>query len=202
MPKLVGVRERRHQPFYDTLFRCNADGPAPSVGRTTRLFASGTRLSDTSWTNMNMAGALPSDNTFIILSIRCWMFFKGTTQVPEPFTAADAYVQMVHQLYLNLFVGDKPQFLAPSWYFPAGGGIDGDNSSTPIANNGVPSQESILKLAKPIPVPARQHFYVEATFFDTGSVSVLDNIININGDGMPLRECKVMLDGIHTRDVQ
>jgi hypothetical protein len=203
VPKLVGVRERRHQPFYDTLFRHGAGGPTQSISRTTRLFASGTQLSNTAWTNMNMAGALPSDNTFIILSIRCWMMFKGSMQ---GFTALDAYLLMVHQLYLNLFVGDKPQFLSPSWYFPAGGGIDADigAAASPAlnANNGVPSQESILKLAKPIPVPARQHFYVEASFYDTGAISVLDQILNINGDSLAIQECKVMLDGIHTRDVQ
>jgi len=198
MPKLVGVRERRHQPFYDTLFRHDPLGPVNNVGRTTRLFASGTRLSDTAWTNMNMAGALPSDNTFIILSIRCWMFFKNVDQAGS--NALAIYALMVHQLYLNLFVGDKPQFLAPVWYFPAGGGIDASDNVVPIANNGQPTQESILKLAKPIPVPARQHFYVEATFYDTGTISVLDQYINNNGNGV--QECKVMLDGIHTRDVQ
>lgn len=198
MPKLVGVRERRHQPFYDTLFRHDYGTPVANVGRTTRLFASGTRLSDTAWTNMNMAGALPSDNTFIILSIRCWMFFMNVSLHGS--NALTIYALMVHQLYLNLFVGDKPQFLSPAWYFPAGGGIDAADNQVPIANNGEPTQESILKLAKPIPVPARQHFYVEATFYDTGAISVLDDYINEADQG--LQECKVMLDGIHTRDVQ
>lgn len=210
MPKLVGVRERRHQPFYDTLMRCGPAGPTPNVGRNTRLFASGNNLSNTEWTNMNMAGALPSDNTFIILSIRCWMMFRGQQVSPElPYTALDAYQLVAHQLYLNLFVGDKPQFLSPVWYFPAGGGIDaniGAAASPAVnANNGVASQESILKLAKPIPVPARQHFYVEATFFATDTVDVLGQLLNVNpaeGEGLEIREIKVMLDGIHTRDVQ
>lgn len=209
MPKLVGVRERRHQPFYDTLIRCGLPGPSPQVGRNTRLFASGNNLSNTEWTNMNMAGALPSDNTFIILSIRCWMMFRGE-QVEQAWTALDAYQLVAHQLYLNLFVGDKPQFLSPVWYFPAGGGIDADigAAASPVvnANNGVPSQESILKLAKPIPVPARQHFYVEATFFATDLVDVLSEVLNIQGaqpgEALSVREIKVMLDGIHTRDVQ
>jgi len=195
MPKLVGVRERRHQPFYDTLFRADAaTATSPSVGSTTRLFAAGTNLSSTEWTNMNMAGALPSDNTFIILSIRCWLWFNGTN-------ALLMYTLTVHQLYLNLFVGDKPQFLAPAWYFPAGGGVWGQDSSTPIAGNGHPTQESILKLAKPIPVPARQHFYVEATFYDTGTTSARTEYIN-SSTSVGERECKVLLDGIHTRDVQ
>jgi len=210
MPKLVGVRERRHQPFYDTLIRCGYGGPQNTVGRNTRLFASGNNLSNTEWTNMNMAGALPSDNTFIILSIRCWMMFKGAQVEPaRPLTALDAYQLVAHQLYLNLFVGDKPQFLSPVWYFPAGGGIDADigAAASPAvnANNGVPSQESILKLAKPIPVPARQHFYVEALFFATDGIDVLSELLVIDGQQgsvLDVREIKVMLDGIHTRDVQ
>lgn len=213
MPKLVGVRERRHQPFYDTLMRCGYAGPTPTVGRNTRLFASGNNLSNTEWTNMNMAGALPSDNTFIILSIRCWMMFRGKQDAVEggvrAFTALDAYQLVAHQLYLNLFVGDKPQFLSPVWYFPAGGGIDADIgaavSPAVNANNGVPSQESILKLAKPIPVPARQHFYVESTFFSTDGIDVLTELLNTVGQAgtaLDVREIKVMLDGIHTRDVQ
>jgi hypothetical protein len=195
MPKLVGVRERRHQPFYDTLFRADTStAPSPTVGQTTRLFAAGTNLSQTEWTNMNMAGALPSDNTFIILSIRCWLYFSGTNSLTM-------YAYTAHQLYLNLYVGDKPQFLAPCWYFPQGGGIWGYDSTTPLCTNGMPTQEAILKLAKPIPVPARQHFYVEATSYDVGSTSVRTNYIN-SSSSVGIRECKVMLDGIHTRDVQ
>ena len=44
MPKLVGVRERRHQPYYDTLIRADADAaPTPTVANETMLF-NGTNL--------------------------------------------------------------------------------------------------------------------------------------------------------------
>lgn len=37
MPRLHGVRERRHQPFYDTLIRVTGV-PAAPLGPSTRLF--------------------------------------------------------------------------------------------------------------------------------------------------------------------
>lgn len=199
MPKVQGIRERRHQPFYDTLIRVASNAqPSPILSQTTKLFAAGQNLSQTEWTNMSTAGQLASDQTQVILAMRCWMWFRGDE-------AATMYALCAHQLYLNLFVGEKSLFLSPSWMFPAGGGINGDDATTPILNNGVPSQESILKFAKAIPVPARQHFYVEATFYDTGSLSVRSNYLNVSsfGEGsIGDREIKIFLDGINTRDVQ
>jgi hypothetical protein len=195
MPKLVGVRERRHQPFYDTIIRVMATtAPTPTVTQTTKLFSSGTNLSNTEWTNMATAGALPSDQTLVILAMRCWLWFRGTN-------AMAMYTLCAHQLYLTLFVGDKPQFLAPCWYFPQGGGIWGYDSSTPMMCNGVPTQEAILRFAKAIPVPARQHFYVEATFYDTSTLTVRQSFLNAS-TSIGEREIKVILDGVNTRDVQ
>ena len=37
MPRLAGVRERRHQPFWDTLIRTTGD-PTPTLQNSTRLF--------------------------------------------------------------------------------------------------------------------------------------------------------------------
>lgn len=37
MPRLSGVRERRHQPFWDTLIRTTGV-PAPLIQNTTNLF--------------------------------------------------------------------------------------------------------------------------------------------------------------------
>lgn len=194
MPKIVGLRERRHQPYYDTLVReTNDEFAGTVVSQTTRLF-NGTNLGQAYWTNMNAAGVFPSDNTYIVLSIRCYLFFKGTS-------ALLMYARVSQQLYLTLFVGDKPQFQAPAWYFPQGGGVWIYDSATPIGSNGVPSQEAILKLAKPIPIPARQHFNVEAVFHDVGSQSVRTEYIN-SSTQIGEREIKVFIDGVHTRDVQ
>jgi len=201
MPKVVGLRERRHQPFYDTLIRVGADTPpVPQLSQTTKLFASGANLSNVEWTNMATAGALASDQTLVILAMRCLLWFKGTN-------ALTLYKLCEHQLYLNLYVGDKSMFLSPCWMFPAGGGISGNDSVIPIAGNGDPSQEAILKFAKAIPIPARQHFYVEATFFDTNSAPSAVSVRSMLNSGsiqdpMGMREIKVFLDGLNTRDVQ
>jgi len=187
MPKLVGVRERRHQPYWDTLCRVAANTAAdPVLTSRTRLF-NGTNLGLQYWTNMVTAGVLPSDNTYIILAIRCYFHFEG-----------DAALTMIkrceNQLYLTLYVGDKPQFAAPSWYFPQGGGIWGHDSSTPLATNGLPTTEAILKLAKPIPVPARQHFYVEAALEPMGANDVMTNYLK-SSTSCGSKEIKIVLDG-------
>jgi hypothetical protein len=192
MPKLVGVRERRHQPYYDHLIRVDANGtPSPTVQSQTKLF-NGTNLGLHYWTNMAVAGHFASDNTYIVLAIRCWLSFTGTS-------ALTMYQLAMQQLYLQLHVGDKPQFLAPAWFFPAGGGIFGFDSSTPSMCNGMPTTEAILKLAKPIPIPARQHFDITADLYDN-TTSLRTTYLNATSS-IGVREIAVFLDGIHTRDV-
>jgi hypothetical protein len=118
MPKLVGVRERRHQPYWDTLIRADVDAaPTPTVANETQLF-NGTNLGLEYWTNMNIAGAFASDNTYVVLALRVWLWFKSTN-------ALIMYQLAVHQMFLQFIVGDKPQFAAQAWYFPSGGGIWG-----------------------------------------------------------------------------
>jgi len=192
MPKLVGVRERRHQPYWDTLIRADTGAAAnPVVANQTRLF-NGTNLGQNFWTNMTAAGVFPSDNTYIVLAIRVWMWFINTAALTQ-------YQLCAHQLYITLTVGDKPQFQSQAWYFPSGGGIFGFDSTTPAMVNGSPSQTAILKLAKPIPIPARQSFYVVADLYDTGNTTLRTTYFNATHAS--LREVKVFLDGIHTRDV-
>jgi len=193
MPKLVGVRERRHQPYWDTLLRADTNtAPDPLVSNETQLF-NGRNLGLEFWTNMNIAGSFASDNTYVVLALRVWLWFNGTN-------ALTMYQLMVHQMYLQFIVGDKPQFAAQAWYFPSGGGIWGHDSSTPAMVNGLPSQQAILKLAKPIAIPARQHFSLKVNLYDTGNTSVRTNYLN-SSTSVGLREVKVLVDGIHTRDV-
>jgi len=61
MPRLSGMREKHHQPYWDSLIRVDgATAPTPTVTQITRLFASGTNLGQTEWTNMTNTGVLPS----------------------------------------------------------------------------------------------------------------------------------------------
>lgn len=64
----------------------------------------------------------------------------------------------------------------------------------------MPSQDAILKLAKPIPIPARQHFYVKCDLQDISNSSVRTEYLNASSS-IGIRDIKVLLDGIHTRDV-
>jgi hypothetical protein len=111
----------------------------------------------------------------------------------------DLYTQTAAQMYFTLVLGDKPQFQAPCWYYPQGGGISGYDSDEPVLNNGLPTQASILKLARPIVIPVRQNILGQVDFFPIGSVDVLDIL---NEDSEDVRVIGVMLDGLQTRDVQ
>lgn len=194
MPRLSGMREKHHQPFYDTLVRAETNvAPNPTVAQTTRLFATGNSLGQTEWTNMVNAGQFGSDESFIVLAMRCWLWFKGTN-------ALAIYQLCVNQIYLSLVTGPKTQFTAPCWFFPQGGGIWGYDSATPAMANGVPQTTAILKFGKSVPIPPRQNFYVETTLYDLGNTSLRTNYLN-SSTSICHREIKVFLDGLHTRDV-
>lgn len=191
MPRLSGVRERRHQPFWDSLIRVTGV-PAAALQPSTRLFGNA-NVGNLALTNLQVAGQLASDQTYVILSLRCWMFFDGTN-------ARANYQQVASQLYFTLNLGDKPQFQAPIWYTPAGGGVHGFDSTIPIFNNGTPDQEGILKLARPIVVPVRQNFNCNMEFFAVGTTDAL-TLINA-GAADDQKVIMFMLDGLQTRDVQ
>lgn len=202
MAKLVGVRERLHKPFYDTLIRAEADSAtSPNITAETRLF-NGTSLGQEAWTNMQVAGQFSSDSTYILLAMRCYMQFWGGTGTsgsssPKP---SELYALTAQQLYLTLITGEKPMITAPAWMFPQGGGIWGYDSVTPISANGVPQTDAILKLAKPVPIPARQSFNVKASFYVLGATNAVTYLNAITHNAH--REIKVVIDGLLTRDVQ
>jgi hypothetical protein len=213
MPKIVGVRERRHQPYYDTLIRADYESnPFPNVAQSTQLF-NGVNLGLEFWTNMSIAGAFASDNSYIALALRCYVQYIG------PY-AEIMYALTMQQLFLNFTVADKPQFSGPAWYFPQGGGVWGlantpaaeaTATNTMFGTNGTPQTDAILKFAKPIPIPARQHLKVVANLYDAGSSgngtslrTAYFNQANFGGPEGPAighREIKVVIDGLHTRDV-
>jgi hypothetical protein len=193
MPRLHGVRERRHQPFWDSLIRTTGV-PATALGASTRLFGNA-NVGNLALTNLQVAGQLASDQTYVILSLRCYLYFDGTN-------ARANYQQVSSQLFMTLNVGDKPQFQCPVWYTPSGGGVysSGAAAGAPIFNNGWPSQDSILKLARPIVVPVRQNFNCNMEFFTVGATNAL-TLLN-GGAGDDEKVVMVLLDGLQTRDVQ
>src|SRR5438128_240153 len=151
MPKLEGVSERRHQPFYDSLIRAGAgQAPTPALGARTQLFGSN-NIGNLSLTNMTTPGQLSSDQTYVIMAMRAFLYFRGVS-------ASDMYAGCASQLFFTLVIGDKPQFQMGAWYFPAGGGIIGSDPQGPVLNNGSPDHRGMLKLGKTIDIPPRQSF--------------------------------------------
>ena len=194
MPRIANVRERRHQPFWDTLIRTTGNPTVP-LQNSTNLFGN-SNVGNLALTNLQVAGQLASDQTYVILALRASLYFNGTNRRAN-------YLRVNSHLYWTLIVGEKPMFQAPCWYFPAGGGVwgfDATPATGSIFANGEPSQEAILKLARPIVVPVRQNFAVQASFYPMGSVSALDGLNSGATDDE--KEIKFVLDGLQTRDVQ
>jgi hypothetical protein len=191
MPRLHGVRERRHQPFWDSLIRTTGD-PTTPIQNNTKLFGNA-NVGNLSLTNLQVAGQLASDQTYVVLALRCYLFFDGTN-------ARNNYQRVSNQLYFTLVVGEKAMFQAPAWYHPSGGGVYGFDAQNAVYNLGEPTQQAILKLARPVIVPVRQNFSVSAEFFPVGTTSALD-LLN-NGATDDQKVIMYMIDGLQTRDVQ
>jgi len=185
MPKIVGTRERVHQPFYDSLIRVDGSTdlrlnplntfsvPQPR----TQLFLKGG--GDIAITNLTTGGFLPSDQTFITLAVRVWTYFRFNPEaqflVNQVQTSVGSvagvfpdrvqrvyklYMQAENQLFWQFQAGDKPQLTTFTAYTPFAGGLDGFSSDSrlPRFNNGVPTSSALMRLARPILIPPRQGF--------------------------------------------
>lgn len=224
MAKLRGVRERVHQPFFDSLVRGIG---ITSIANQFQLFGAA-NVGQPALTNLAIPGVLASDQTYVIKALRCVMYFQSLND-PEfnvafgslPVTvnslgdnarAEDLYSMCAYGAYFTLTVGTKPMLNGPLWYIPAGGGVSGftTENSRHVLQNGVPSQEAILKLAKDIHVPARQNFAIQINFFPftaigpgqggalSAPISPLDYLNQFDG----IKMLQVHIDGVQTRDVQ
>lgn len=161
-----------------------------AINASTVLFGNA-NIGNRALTNLQAAGQLVSDQTFVTLALRAYAFFRGTN-------AVRLYQETSIQLYFTFEVGDKPLFFAPTWYFPSGGGVDGYDATGANLNWGRPSHESILRLGKPILIPPRQGFRVIAEFFTVGATDVR-TLIN-TGATDDQKVIMFMIDGLHTRD--
>lgn len=209
MPKIVGTRERVHQPFYDSLIR--VDGSADL--RTTNLGVFGAVQSrsqlfvrqgaDVAVSNLTTGGFFPSDQTFVTLAVRVWTYFRFNTEslrddgqnalVPVgnlPGVTPDRiqrvhklYMQAENQLFWQFIAGDKPQLTTFTMYTPAAGGLSGFFADTrlPVANNGLPTSAALMRLARPILVPPRQGFQVVAIASPIGQAAGSSIVEQLNG---------------------
>jgi hypothetical protein len=76
--------------------------------------------------------------------------------------------------------------------------VFGSDATTPIFNNGWPSQDAILKLARPLVVPVRQNFNVILEFFTVGTT---DALTLLNGGAQDDQKVVLaMLDGKTAND--
>ena len=148
---------------------------------------------------MEGQGAFPSDQTYRILALRSWLFFKDTA-TQAGLTDWDFYHRAEYQIFWKLVVAAKNVFEAPCWYLPAAGGLFGDlGTSTDVYFvNGVPSSESLMKLARSIAIPARQNFYVECSIAAMGNSNLVTDFAALTAGEVSIG---YMIDGLHVRDV-
>lgn len=99
-----GIKRPGPTDVWDSLIRTEGD-PTPPIKNGAKLFGN-SNVGDLGQTNMTSAGQLTSDQTFVVLAIRCWLFFEGTNKRAN-------YLNTAAQLYWTLTVGQKPQFQAP-----------------------------------------------------------------------------------------
>jgi len=191
MAKIVSLRERVHQPFYDSLIRTDGSvdlranpGTNQLSSRVQLFLRSG---ADISVSNLTTGGTFPSDQTFITLAVRVWTYFRfnpeaqygsppnsvGNTPGVFPdrvMRVHKLYHQSQNQLFWQFQAGDKPQLTTFTAYTPMAGGLDGyfADSRLPRANNGTPSSTSLMRLARPILIPPRQGFQCIATLSAMG----------------------------------
>lgn len=228
MARLRDIRERIHQPKYDTLVKGLG---VSAVGANSRLFGTA-NVGNLDFTNLEQPGQLSSDATFVLKAMRCAMYFQGlndaaftnpygtavaalTGVVATNVRAHDIYQILAYSTIFTLVIGTKPMLTAPLWYIPAGGGITGfsTENARQTLTNGVASQEAILKLAKDIPITVRQAFSVQVQVFPyvrignglgAGGAAIsadIDTLLLFNQfDGIKL--VQVHIDGVETRDVQ
>ena len=75
MPKVVSIRERVHQPFFDTLIRTSGLTPG-QVNDTTSLFTNGGQRTKAT-TNLINGATLPSDQSHVVLALRAFSWYRN-----------------------------------------------------------------------------------------------------------------------------
>lgn len=120
MSKLTNVRERVHQPFWDTLVRTSGlGGTMGPVGSPTNLFTNRARADEiVALTNLDNGSTLPSDQSHVTLALRCFTWFRN----PMIRSAVSGANVTINQN------GDYSQAAAAA-FWAAGGGLAGAGES-------------------------------------------------------------------------
>ena len=78
MAKMTNVRERIHQPFWDTLIRTSGIDANVTITDREQLFTNRQRANDiTAVTNLLNGSTLPSDQSHVTLALRCFIWFRN-----------------------------------------------------------------------------------------------------------------------------
>jgi len=77
MAKITNLRERVHQPFRDALIRTSGFIPSALTANTSLFTQSGR---GESLSNLKTGSVLPSDQSMVILALRCFLWFRQSIQ--------------------------------------------------------------------------------------------------------------------------
>jgi hypothetical protein len=75
MSKVVSVRERVHQPFWDTILRTAGTAPGTVTDKTTLFTGNGARTEDR--TNLQNGSTLPADQSHVVLALRVAYWYRN-----------------------------------------------------------------------------------------------------------------------------
>ncbi len=138
-------------------------------------------------TNMTQSQKLPAPEAFSVFGFRLrWQ---------ENILLADLYTVLTN-FALSFYLGQKRYQLGPLWYYNAGGGVNAVTTAntTTVLTNGVPTRESMHKLAIPVVIENQMTFYAQ---FE-GTQQTLTAAAN-GGTGATFQ---LLLDGLYARGVQ
>jgi hypothetical protein len=176
----------QHTPIYDQLVFTATQ----VVGQATTAFftnvgpASGKSIGQT---NMTQSQRLPAPQVFSIFGFRLlWNAEIFLTDLQN----------MLNNLCLEFYIGDKAYQRAPLWYFQAGAGITGfsDRTAQSAFTNGQTGRNNMHKLAIPIVVDSGATFYAQMN----GTAQTLTTAA-LGGTGSIFT---LLLDGLFARQVQ
>jgi hypothetical protein len=206
MARVQGVKEKFHGPLYDAFFvpgRNNGSGSEEKTFETVmrerdprmiRFFVdvqNKTRLE----TNLQAAGVLPSQNAFEARAMRVVVssLQKATNFEGKEFERESNFLaELIYNSVTSLLVGEKVMIEMPTFYFPAGAGVQGVGLT--VQNHGEPDPLATFRFAEPVLIESQQNFRVEILF----PQGLPEAVACAKG---PLR-IWVVLDGYLTRDVQ
>ena len=203
MARVQGIREMYHGPLYDAFFVPGRNGAGDAKTfedvmkerdpRMIRFFVdvqNKTRLE----TNLQASGVLPSQNAFEARAMRVVVssLRRETNPGPEFVQESNFLSELIYNSVTSLIVGERVSIEMPTFYFPAGAGVQGVGLT--VQNHGIPDPLATFRFAEAVSIEPNQSFRGEMLF----PQGLPEDVARARG---PLR-IWLVLDGYLTRDVQ